>query len=93
MQEHIIELSNRYALKLDNEHSYIVYKIELKENGTYERVGGKVCKTLEAVFETLAYCELMGEDVVSLADCEKTLKAIYAEAKRITEIQQSYAHA
>ncbi|OOF83518.1 hypothetical protein BKG93_09880 [Rodentibacter ratti] len=92
MQEHIIELSNRYALKLDNEHSYVIYKIELKENGTYERIGGKVCKNLESVFDTLAHCELMDEDVVSLADCNKTLKAIHAEVKRIAEIQASYAH-
>lgn len=93
MTEHIIELSNRYTLKLNENQVYILYKVELNENGTYGRTGGKVCKTLETVFDTLAHCELMGEDVVSLADCAKTLKAIHAEIKRIAEIQQEYAHA
>lgn len=93
MTEHIIELSNRYALKLDESQNYILYKIKPKENGGYERIGGKVCKTLETVFETLAHCELMDEDIVSLSDCAKTLKSIYAEIKRITEIQQTYAYA
>lgn len=31
MQEHIIELSERYALKLNENHVYILYKIELNE--------------------------------------------------------------
>lgn len=91
MQEHIIELSNRYALKLDGEHSYIIYKIELKEDGTYERIGGKVCKTLFAVIDTLIYCELMDEDVTSLSAIAKKLDAIKSEVERIAEIQQAYA--
>ncbi|MEX4346354.1 hypothetical protein MZA99_01020 [Haemophilus influenzae] len=37
MQEHIIDLSERYALKLNENHVYILYKIELNENGTYQR--------------------------------------------------------
>ena len=41
-QEHFIELSNRYSIKLSEAEKYIIYKIELQENGTYERVGGKV---------------------------------------------------
>ena len=40
MQEHFIELSNRYSIKVSDAGQYIIYKIELQENGTYERVGG-----------------------------------------------------
>jgi len=87
MQEHFIELSNRYSIKLSETEKYIIYKIELQENGTYERVGGKVCKDLFKVVDTLILCELMGDDINALSD------EIYAEVKRITEIQATYAQA
>ena len=93
MQEHIIELSNRYSIKLSETEKYIIYKIELQENGTYERVGGKVCKDLFAVVDTLILCELMGDDINALSDVAKKLEEIYAEVKRITEIQATYAQA
>ncbi|OOF79701.1 hypothetical protein [Rodentibacter caecimuris] len=93
MQEHIIELSNRYALKLNENHVYILYKIKLNDKGNYERVGGKVCKDLFAFANSLIYCELMNEDVISLAEMVKVLKAIYAEVQRIAEIQETYAQA
>lgn len=93
MQEHIIELSNRYSIKLSETEKYIFYKIELQENGTYERVGGKVCKDLFAVVDTLILCELMGDDINALSDVAKKLEEIYAEVKRITEIQATYAQA
>ncbi|THA14557.1 hypothetical protein [Rodentibacter pneumotropicus] len=93
MQEHIIELSNRYALKLNENHVYILYKIELSDKGNYERVGGKVCKTLFAVVDTLIYCELMDEDVTALSAVAKKLEEIHAEVKRIAEIQETYAQA
>lgn len=35
MREHFIELSNRYSIKLSETEKYIIYKIELQENGTY----------------------------------------------------------
>lgn len=92
MTEHIIELSNRYALKLDGSQNYILYKIEPKESGGYERLGGKICKDLFTVVDALAYCELMGEDVLTLNEVEKVLHGIHAEVKRIAEIQASYAH-
>ena len=44
MQEHFIELSNRYSIKVSDAGKYIIYKIELQENGTYERVGGRSAK-------------------------------------------------
>ena len=93
MQEHIIELSNRYAIKLNENHVYILYKIELNENGSYERVGGKVCKNLFALIDTLICCELMDEDVTSLSDIAKKLAEIHAEVKRIAEIQEQFAQA
>lgn len=93
MQEHIIELSNRYAIKLNENHVYILYKIELNENGSYERVGGKVCKNLFALIDTLICCELMEEDVTSLSDIAKKLEEIHAEVKRIAEIQEQFAQA
>lgn len=93
MQEHIIELSNRYALKLDGCGSYILYKVELKENGGYDRTGGKVCKTLFAVIDSLIHCELMDEDVTSLQIIAKKLDAIKAEVERIADIQEAYAQA
>lgn len=91
MQEHIIELSNRYAIKLNENHVYILYKIELNENGSYERVGGKVCKNLFALINTLICCELMDEDVTSLSDIAKKLAEIHEEVKRISEIQEQFA--
>lgn len=93
MQEHFIELSNRYSIKLSETEKYIIYKIELQENGTYERVGGKVCKDLFAVVDTLILCELMDEDVISLSAVAKKLEEIHAEVKRIAEIQVTYAQA
>ena len=93
MQEHFIELSNRYSIKVSDAGKYILYKIELQENGTYERVGGKVCKDLFAVVDTLILCELMDEDVISLSEVAKKLEEIYAEVKRIAEIQATYAQA
>ncbi|MDU4564952.1 MAG: hypothetical protein E7J23_06750 [Haemophilus parainfluenzae] len=93
MQEHFIELSNRYSIKLSETEKYIIYKIELQENGTYERVGGKVCKDLFAVVDTLILCELMDEDVISLSAVAKKLEEIYAEVKRIAEIQSTYSQA
>ena len=63
MQEHFIELSNRYSIKVSDAGKYILYKIELQENGTYERVGGIICKDLFAAVDTLILCELMDEDV------------------------------
>lgn len=92
-QEHFIELSNRYSIKLSEAEKYIIYKIELQENGTYERVGGKVCKDLFAVVDTLILCELMDEDVISLSAVAKKLEEIYAEVKRIAEIQSTYSQA
>nr|DAR89663.1 MAG TPA: hypothetical protein [Caudoviricetes sp.]DAT19214.1 MAG TPA: hypothetical protein [Caudoviricetes sp.] len=92
-QEHFIELSNRYSIKLSETEKYIIYKIELQENGTYERVGGKVCKDLFKVIDTLILCELMDEDVISLSAVAKKLEEIYAEVKRIAEIQATYAQA
>ena len=93
MQEHIIELSNRYSIKLSETEKYIIYKIELQENGTYERVGGKVCKDLFKVVDTLILCELMGDDINALSDVAKKLEEIYVEVKRITEIQATYVQA
>lgn len=93
MQEHFIELSNRYSIKLSETEKYIIYKIELQENGTYERVGGKVCKDLFKVVDTLILCELMGDDINALSDVAKKLEEIYAEVKCITEIQATYAQA
>lgn len=93
MKEHFIELSNRYSIKVSDAGKYILYKIELQENGTYERVGGKVCKDLFAVVDTLILCELMDEDVISLSAVAKKLEEIYAEVKRIAEIQATYAQA
>lgn len=93
MQEHFIELSNRYSIKLSETEKYIIYKIELQENGTYEWVGGKVCKDLFAVVDTLILCELMDEDVISLSAVAKKLEEIYAEVKRIAEIQSTYSQA
>ena len=92
-QEHFIELSNRYSIKLSETEKYIIYKIELQENGTYERVGGKVCKDLFKVIDMLILCELMDEDVISLSAVAKKLEEIYAEVKRIAEIQATYAQA
>lgn len=93
MQEHFIELSNRYSIKLSETEKYIIYKIELQENGTYERVGEKICKDLFAAVDTLILCELMDEDVTSLSAVAKKLEEIYAEVKRIAEIQATYAQA
>lgn len=93
MQEHIIELSNRYSIKLNESGVYVIYKIELKENGTYERIGGKVCQSLFDVVDTLIHCELMAEDITALSDVAKKLEEIHAEIKQITEIQASYTQA
>ena len=93
MQEHFIELSNRYSIKVSDAGKYILYKIELQENGTYERVGGIIWKDLFAAVDTLIICELMDEDVFSLSAVAKKLEEIYAEVKRIAEIQATYAQA
>lgn len=93
MQEHFIELSNRYSIKVSDAGKYILYKIELQENGTYERVGGIICKDLFAAVDTLILCELIDEDVFSLSAVAKKLEEIYAEVKRIAEIQATYAQA
>lgn len=93
MQEHIIELSERYALKLNENHVYILYKIELNENGTYQRKGGAVCKDLPSLLDKLIYCELMNEKVETLEDMRNVLHAIHSEVTRIAEIQATYAQA
>ena len=93
MQEHFIELSNRYSIKLSETEEYMIYKIELQENGTYKRVGGKVCKDLSEVVDTLIICELKDKDVISLSDEVRKLEEIYAEVTRIAEIQATYAQA
>ena len=41
----------------------------------------------------MALCELMGDDINALSDVAKKLEEIYAEVKRITEIQVTYAQA
>lgn len=43
--------------------------------------------------DTLILCELMGDDINALSDVAKKLEEIYAEVKRITEIQATYAQA
>lgn len=93
MQEHIIDLSERYALKLNENHVYILYKIELNENGTYQRKGGAVCKDLPSLLDKLIYCELMNEKVETLEDMRNVLYAIHSEVTRIAEIQATYAQA
>lgn len=93
MQEHIIDLSERYALKLNENHVYILYKIELNENGTYQRKGGAVCKDLPSLLDKLIYCELMNEKVETLEDMRNVLHAIHSEVTRIAEIQATYAQA
>ena len=93
MQEHIIDLSERYALKLNENHVYILYKIELNENGTYQRKGGEVCKDLPSLVDKLIYCELMNEKVETLEDMRNVLHAIHSEVTRIAEIQATYAQA
>lgn len=93
MQEHIIELSERYALKLNENQVYILYKIELNENGTYQRNGGAVCKDLPSLLDKLIYCELMNEKVETLEDMRNVLHAIHSEVTRIAENQATYAQA
>ena len=93
MQEHIIDLSERCALKLNENHVYILYKIELNENGTYQRKGGAVCKDLPSLVDKLIYCELMNEKVETLEDMRNVLHAIHSEVTRIAEIQATYAQA
>lgn len=93
MQEHIIDLSERYALKLNENHVYILYKIELNENGIYQRKGGEVCKDLPSLLDKLIYCELMNEKVETLEDMRNVLHAIHSEVTRIAEIQATYAQA
>ncbi|MEX4366074.1 hypothetical protein MZA93_00215, partial [Haemophilus influenzae] len=90
MQEHIIDLSERYALKLNENHVYILYKIELNENGTSAQ-GGAVCKDLPSLLDKLIYCELMNEKVETLEDMRSVLHAIHSEVTRIAEIQATYA--
>ncbi|QPB43050.1 hypothetical protein [Rodentibacter haemolyticus] len=90
MQEHIIDLTNRYCLKLSN-GKYVLYEIDLKDNGTYERTGGKVCNDLFSAFNSVTYCELNQEEVTNITEVIKRLEAIQAEIKRIAEIQQAYA--
>ncbi len=55
--------------------------------------GEQVCKDLFGVVDTLVYCEIMDEDVTSLADIAARLAGIYDEVKRIAEIQETYAYA
>jgi uncharacterized 10.8 kDa protein in cox-rep intergenic region len=93
MQEHIIDLSERYALKLNENHVYILYKIELNENGTYQRKGAAVCKDLPSLLDKLIYCELMNEKVETLEDMRNVLHAIHSEVTRIAENQATYAQA
>lgn len=92
MQEHIIELSNRYQLKLNASLNYTVCKIEHTPTGVVCH-GEQVCKDLFGVVDTLMYCEIMNEDVTSLADIAAKLADIYGEVKRIAEIQETYAYA
>lgn len=85
MQEHIIELFERCTLKLNENHAYIMYKIELNENGT--------CKDSHSLLDRLIYCELMSEKVETIEDMRNVLHAIHSEVTRIAEIQATYAQA
>ena len=91
MQEHIIELSERYAISLNENHVYILYKIELNENGS--TFYASAFPDLPSLLDKLIYCELMNEKVETLEDMRNVLHAIHSEVTRIAEIQATYAQA
>nr|DAS02518.1 MAG TPA: hypothetical protein [Caudoviricetes sp.] len=91
MQEQIIELFERCTLKLNENHAYIMYKIELNENGTSQRKGGAVCNDSHSLLDRLIYCELMSEKVETIEDMRNVLQAMLSEVTRIAEIQATYA--
>lgn len=82
MDQHIIELSNRYQLTV-GDRGFVIYQLELNPAGAWKRAKAQYCTNFDAVIETLTKCELNQEDVLSLQDCYKTLKAIHAEVAEI----------
>ncbi|WAM59361.1 hypothetical protein OW731_12935 [Avibacterium paragallinarum] len=50
--QHIIELSNRYQLCV-NDNGFILYQLTLNNEGVWKRSKGQVCRNFEAVVETL----------------------------------------
>ena len=82
IQQHIIELSNRYQLTI-SDSGFVLYPLERDNEGRFKRSGGQYCTNFEAVVETLQKRELNNEDVISLADCAKVLSAIKAEIHEI----------
>lgn len=85
--QHIIELSNRYQLTI-NDSGYTLYQLTLNSDGVWKRAKGKICRNFETVIETLKHCELNNEDVQALKDCTKVLKAIHSEIKEIKALSQ-----
>ncbi|WP_410685906.1 hypothetical protein [Avibacterium paragallinarum] len=86
--QHIIELSNRYQIVF-SDNGFILYQLDLTDEGVWKRSKGQLCRNFEAVVETLEHCELNNEDVNSLRDCASTLQAILGEVKEIKALSVS----
>lgn len=89
MEQHIIELSNRYQIAV-SEQGFLVKQLALNTQGQWESQKEQYCTCFEAVIEHLQKCELAQEDVLSLQDCKKVQQAILAEIREAIYRSQSY---
>ncbi|MFC1022291.1 hypothetical protein ACFGWG_08145 [Pasteurella multocida] len=84
-EQHIIELSNRYQLKVTDDF-LILYQLKLQENGTWERVKAYTTKSPDYLLDTLIRLELQSENVTTLEDVAKTITAMRAELKEAINV-------
>ncbi|MDY4281669.1 MAG: hypothetical protein SOX56_11520 [[Pasteurella] mairii] len=82
MQQHIIELSDKYQLMV-SDNQFILYQLKLNQDGVYVREKAQRCADLKTIIETLQRLEIKKEDVAVLADILKVNRAIYAEIEEL----------
>lgn len=84
-ENHIIELSNRYQLGV-NDNGFIIYQLQLNPQGTWQRVKGNICKSADTLIDNLLRLELQHEDKTTLKDIQTTLHAVRQEFKEAIAI-------
>lgn len=89
MEQHIIELSNRYQIAV-SEQGFLVQQLILNQGGQWETSEKQCCTCFEAVIEYLQKCELAQDEVLTLQDCKKVQQAILAEIREAICHSQSY---
>ncbi|WP_424408057.1 hypothetical protein [Pasteurella sp. PK-2025] len=85
MESHIIELSNKYQLKATDD-CFVLYQLNLKDDGTWERMKAYTTRSPDYLLDTLIRLELQSEEVETLENVAKTIQAMRSELREAINI-------